>query len=160
MRVQERWELDILNAENRLIEAKAIVNELLVDIFNRILAIEGESLKQKGIKLSMSEIHVLEAVTKVEEPTMTNIAKRLGITVGSLTVSVNTLYQKGYLSRERDQDDRRKVVIGLLPKAEEVLEVHNDFHNDMINSIFRDLKIEEDELLISSLKKLSSYFKQ
>jgi DNA-binding MarR family transcriptional regulator len=160
MRAQERWELDILNEESRLREAKAIVNELLVDIFNRILAIEGESLKQKGIKLSMSEIHVLEAVIKVEEPTMTNIAKKLGITVGSLTVSVNTLYQKGYLSRERDSEDRRKVVIGLLPKAEEVMETHNDFHNDMINSIFHDLKVDEDEILISSLKKLSSYFKK
>jgi len=155
-----RLELDILKEENRLREAKAVVNELLVDIFNRILAIEGESLKQKDIKLSMSEIHVLEAVTKVAEPTMTNIAKKLGITVGSLTVSVNTLYQKGFLSRERDSEDRRKVVIGLLPKAEEVMEIHNDFHNDMINSIFQDLKIEEDELLISSLEKLSSYFKK
>ncbi|MBI9008830.1 MAG: winged helix-turn-helix transcriptional regulator [Tenericutes bacterium] len=149
-----------MKEETRLREARAIVNELLVDIFNRILAIEGENLKQKGIKLSMSEIHVLEAVTKVLEPTMTNIAKKLGITVGSLTVSVNTLYQKGYLSRERDQDDRRKVVIGLLPKAEEILEVHNDFHNDMVNSIFKDLGIDEDEVLISSLQKLSSYFKE
>lgn len=146
--------------EANLREAKAIVNELLVEIFNRILSIEGEKLKEKGIKLSMSEIHVLEAVTKVEEPTMTNIANRLGITVGSLTVSVNTLYQKGYLSRERDPEDRRKVMIGLLEKAEAALEIHNDFHNDMINSIFNDLKIEEDELLIASLKKLSSYFKK
>jgi len=155
-----RWELDILKEENRLREAKAVVNELLVDIFNRILAIEGESLKQKDIKLSMSEVHVLEAVTKVDEPTMTNIAKKLGITVGSLTVSVNTLYQKGFLSRERDSEDRRKVVIGLLPKAEDVMEIHNDFHNDMVNSVFQDLKIEEDEILISSLEKLSSYFKK
>lgn len=149
-----------MKKEDRLREARAIVNELLVDIFNRILAIEGESLKQKGIKLSMSEIHVLEAVEKVTPPTMTNIANKLGITVGSLTVSVNTLYQKGYLSRERDPDDRRKVMIALLPKAESVLEMHNDFHNDMINSVFEDLKIEEDEILISSLKRLSSYFKK
>ncbi len=147
-----------MKKEDRLRESKAIVNELLVDIFNRILAIEGEDLKNKGIKLSMSEVHVLEAVEKVEQPTMTNIANKLGITVGSLTVSVNTLYQKGYVSRERDPDDRRKVVVGLLPKAEEVLEKHNDFHNEMIDSIFKDLKLEEDELLISSLKKLSSYF--
>ncbi len=149
-----------MKKEDRLLEARAIVNELLVDIFNRILAIEGESLKQKGIKLSMSEIHVLEAVEKVDPPTMTNIANKLGITVGSLTVSVNTLFQKGYLSRERDPDDRRKVIIGLLPKAESVLEMHNDFHNDMINSVFEDLKLEEDEILISSLKRLSSYFKK
>ncbi len=150
-----------MNEENsKLREARAIVNELLVDIFNRILAIEGESLKEKNVKLSMSEIHVLEAITIVEPPTMTNIANKLGITVGSLTVSVNTLYQKGYVTRERDPEDRRKVVVGVLPKAEEVLEKHNDFHNEMINSIFNDLKIEEDELLISSLKKLSSYFKK
>ncbi|XMB72558.1 MarR family transcriptional regulator [Mycoplasmatota bacterium WC30] len=149
-----------MKKESKLREARAIVNELLVDIFNRILAIEGESLKEKGIKLSMSEIHVLEAITKTEEPTMTNIANKLGITVGSLTVSINTLYQKGYVSRERDPEDRRKVVIGLMPKAEDDLEKHNDFHNEMINSIFTDLKVEEDELLISSLKKLSSYFKQ
>jgi len=149
-----------LKEDIRLREAKAVVNELLVDIFNRILAIEEEDLKEKGVKLSMSEIHVLEAVTKAEEPTMTNIANKLGITVGSLTVSVNTLYQKGYVSRERDPEDRRKVIIGILPKAEDVLEKHNEFHNEMINSIFNDLKVEEDELLISSLRKLSSYFKQ
>jgi len=150
-----------LNEKNsKLREARAIVNELLVDLFNRILAIEGENLKEKNVKLSMSEIHVLEAITKVEQPTMTNIANKLGITVGSLTVSVNTLYQKGYVSRERDPEDRRKVVVAVLPKAEEVLEKHNDFHNEMINSIFNDLKVEEDELLITSLKKLSSYFKK
>jgi len=149
-----------LKNESRLREARAVVNELLVDIFNRILAIEGESLKEKGVKLSMSEIHVLEAITKTDEPTMTNIANKLGITVGSLTVSVNTLYQKGFVSRDRDPEDRRKVIIGIQPKAEEVLEKHNEFHNEMINSIFNDLKVEEDELLISSLRKLSSYFKQ
>jgi len=160
MQALERWELVTLNDTEKLREAKAVVNELLVDIFNRILAIEGESLKEKGVKLSMSEIHVLEAITKTDEATMTNVANKLGITVGSLTVSVNTLYQKGYVSRERDPDDRRKVIIDILPKAEEVLEKHNDFHNEMINSIFNDLKLEEDELLISSLRKLSSYFKQ
>ncbi len=160
MQALARWELVTLKNESRLREARAVVNELLVDIFNRILAIEGESLKEKGVKLSMSEIHVLEAITKTDEPTMTNIANKLGITVGSLTVSVNTLYQKGFVSRDRDPEDRRKVIIGIQPKAEEVLEKHNEFHNEMINSIFNDLKVEEDELLISSLRKLSSYFKQ
>ena len=73
MLVLVQWELVILKNHTRLREARAVVNELLVDIFNRILAIEGESLKEKGVKLSMSEIHVLEAITKTDEPTMTNV---------------------------------------------------------------------------------------
>jgi DNA-binding MarR family transcriptional regulator len=141
-------------------EARKIINELLVEIFNRILAIEGQNLKDKGIKLSMSEVHVLEAIELSEEPTMSNVAKRLGITIGSLTTAINTLYQKGYVSRERDPEDRRKVVVGLLPKAEEVLKEHDAFHEEMIDSVFEDMEIAKDQLLIESLDKLSSYFKK
>lgn len=141
-------------------EAREIINELLVEIFNRILAIEGQNLKDKGIKLSMSEVHVLEAIELSDEPTMSNVSKRLGITIGSLTTAINTLFQKGYVSRERDAEDRRKVVVGLLPKAIEVLDEHDAFHKEMIDSIFDEMELEKDELLIESLEKLSSYFKK
>jgi DNA-binding MarR family transcriptional regulator len=155
----EQWGLVILKKYSRE-EARIIINELLVEIFNRILAIEGQNLKDKGIKLSMSEIHVIEAISLSEEATMSNVAKKLGITIGSLTTAINTLYQKGYVTRERDPEDRRKVVVGLLPKAYEVLKEHDDFHKEMIDSIFDDLELEKDELLIESLDKLSSYFKK
>lgn len=139
--------------------AREIINELLVEIFNRILTMEGQNLKDKGIKLSMSEVHVLEAIQNSEEATMSNVAKKLGITMGSLTTAINTLFQKGYVLRQRDSEDRRKVMVALLPKALEVLKEHDEFHREMIDSIFEDLELEKDELLIESLEKLSSYFK-
>jgi DNA-binding MarR family transcriptional regulator len=141
-------------------EAKAMVNELLVDIFNRILAIEGEELKNGGVKLSMSEVHVLDAVSLLKEPSMSNIAKKLGITVGSATTAINTLFQKGYVSRKSLADDRRKVLITLEKPAEEVLHVHQKYHEKMVDSIFADLGVGEDEVLISSLRKVSSYFQK
>ena len=159
MQVPEQWELGILRKYNRE-QARDIINELLVEIFNKILAIEGQNLKDKGIKLSMNEVPVLEAISLTDERTMSNVAKRLGITIGSLTTSINTLYQKGYVSRERDLEDRRKVVVGLLPKAEAVLEEHDAFHEEMIDSIFEEMELDKDELLIESLEKLSSYFKK
>ena len=76
--------------------AKKMINELLVDVFNHILSIEGAQLRRKGVKLSMNEVHVLEAITKAEIPTMTNVAKRLRVTVGTLTTSINRLVEKGY----------------------------------------------------------------
>jgi len=139
-------------------EAKKIVNDLLVDIFNRILIIEAEFMKQKNVKISMNEIHVLEAIEKVEEPSMSQIAKKLHITVGSLTTSINTLYQKNYVKRERDPNDRRKVLINLTDKSHEVLKKHDEFHHEMIDSIFKELNVGEDQVLIESLKNLSSFF--
>lgn len=139
-------------------EAKQIVNELLVDIFNRILIIEAEFMKKQNVKLSMNEIHVLEAIEKVEEPSMSNIAKKLHITVGSLTTAINTLYQKKYVQRDRDEEDRRKVIIKLTNLSEEVLHKHELFHEQMIDSIFEELNVGEDQLLIDSLRNLSSFF--
>jgi len=149
--------LDILS-DNQL-DAKQIVNDLLVDLFNRILLIEADFMKKQNVKLSMNEIHVLEAIEKVEEASMSNIAKLLHITVGSLSTAINTLYQKNYVVRERDENDRRKVLIQLTEQAEEVLKKHDLFHEKMIDSIFSELNVGEDLTLIESLNNLSSFFK-
>lgn len=152
----ERWEWDILS--DKQLDAKKIVNDLLVDLFNRILLIEADFMKKQNVKLSMNEIHVLEAIEKVEEASMSNIAKHLHITVGSLTTAINTLYQKKYVLRERDDNDRRKVLIKLNDQAKEVLKKHDVFHEKMIDSIFSELNVGEDLTLIESLKNLSSFF--
>jgi len=141
-------------------EAKKLINELLVDLFNRILAIEGEELKKAGVTLSMNEVHVLEAILVVEEPSMTYIAAKLGITVGSLTTAVNTLVQKGYVTRYRLPEDRRKVLVRLEKSADDVLKIHQIYHDKMIAAIFEDLKVGEDVILINSLQKVATYFRK
>lgn len=140
-------------------KAKALINELLVEVFNQILSIEADILKEKGVKLSMTEVHVLEAIRNTEVTTMGNVAKKLRITLGTLTTSVNVLVKKEYVSRYREETDRRKVYLKLNKSAYEVLEIHDSFHEDMISSIIDDLKIDEDEVLVKSLENISEYFK-
>ena len=138
---------------------KEVINELLVEVFNHILSIEGEALRQRGIKLSMNEVHVLEAIKKTEEPTMTHLATRLRVTVGTLTTAMNRLVEKGYCTRYRGEEDKRKVLITLTKKAHEVLEIHETFHDEMIDATIKDMKLDEDEVLLQSLKNISNYFK-
>jgi DNA-binding MarR family transcriptional regulator len=140
--------------------AKKVINELLVEVFNHILSIEGQTLREKGVKLSMNEVHVLEAITKSEIPTMTNIAKRLRVTVGTLTTSMNRLVEKGYASRHREEEDKRKVIVSTTKKGKQVLEIHDKFHLEMLDATFEDMKLEEDEVLLQSLENLSEYFKR
>ena len=139
---------------------KKVINELLVEVFNHILSIEGQTLRERGIKLSMNEVHVLEAISKTLEPTMTNIARRLRITVGTLTTSTNRLVEKGYATRHREELDKRKVLVSLTDRAVDVLKIHDQFHDEMIDATFSDMKLEEDEVLLQSLENLSKYFKK
>jgi len=138
---------------------KELLNELLVEVFNHILSIEQQNLKELGVKLSMNEVHVLEAIDKSEDPTMSHIASRLRVTVGTLTTSINRLVDKGYCERFSQEGDRRKVFIRLTQKARDVLAIHESFHDEMIDAVVEDMKLEENTLLIESLAKLSEYFK-
>lgn len=140
-------------------KSKHLINELLVDVFNNILSIEEEVLRDRGIKLSVKEIHILEAVRSVNEPTMSNIASRLRITTGTLTTAIDRLVAKKYVERYQEETDRRKVLIRLTDIAQDVLKVHDQFHNEMIDEIFNDLEIDQDEVLLKSLENIAEYFK-
>lgn len=143
-----------------MVSPKEVINELLVDVFNHILSIENDVLKKRGVKLSMTEVHVLEAVRNAEVPTMGNVAHKLRVTLGTLTTSVNVLVRKNFVYRYRDETDRRKVFLKLNQSALDVLKIHDEFHNEMVESLFHDLQLEKDELLMKSLENISEYFKQ
>lgn len=139
---------------------KAVINELLVDVFNHILSIENDVLKKRGVKLSMTEVHVLEAIRNTDVPNMGNVAQKLRVTLGTLTTSINVLVKKEYVSRYRDEKDRRRVYLKLRDSAKEALKIHDEFHNEMIDSVFKDLDLEKDEILMKSLQNISNYFKR
>lgn len=141
-------------------KSRALINELLVNVFNNILGIEEDVLKARGVKLSVKEVHILEAARNSPEPTMSAIAKKLRITTGTLTASINRLVAKKLVIRANDETDRRKVLIKLAPPALETLTVHDEFHGEMIDAIFDDMKIDEDATLAKSLENISGFFKK
>ena len=71
-------------------EARDVLNTLLVDLFNDILKIEASVLKEGEFNdLSVTEMHIIEAIGLDREMTMTEVARDLEITVGTLTTAIN-----------------------------------------------------------------------
>ena|SRR5690606_27977484 len=140
--------------------SKEIINTLLVDVFNQILSIEERTLKERGVTLSMTEVHVLEAIKNTNNPTMSAVARKLRITVGTLSTAINILVRKKHVYRYTDEKDRRKVYLKLTERALEVLRIHDEFHDEMIEAIFKDLQIDKDEVLMKSLENITKYFKE
>ena len=87
--------------------SKDSITSLLVDCVNIAYDLQSQQLKcTKFDFLSISELHVLEAIALEKEATMTNVANRLLITVGSLTTAINKLILKGVVERSRHEEDR------------------------------------------------------
>jgi DNA-binding MarR family transcriptional regulator len=139
---------------------KETLNELLVDLFNHILVLEEKNLQDRGISLSMTEVHTLENIQKSKSKTMSDVARLQLITQGTLTVAVNRLQKKGYVSRLQDAQDKRIIRLSLTAKALDVLAIHDKFHEEMIDSFISDLKIDQDIALITSLRRIMEYFRQ
>lgn len=138
---------------------KSSLNELLVNVFNYILSIEGIILKSRGLPISMTEMHILEAVENSSNPTMSNVAKRLLITAGTLTTAVNRLVKKGYIYREQSATDRRKIYVKLTETGENVKKIHDEFHREMIESVLNNMEITENSELFTALENLQTYFR-
>ena len=138
-----------------------LLNKLLVQLFNDILHIEENSLKNIYlIDLSMTEIHTIEAVGIKDAKTMGEIAHDLRITVGTLSAAITKLIKKGYVERKRTEEDRRVVLVSLTSKGENVYREHQVFHEEMICAMLSNFSDEEEQVLSKSLEKLNTFFEE
>ncbi len=137
--------------------SRKVVNDLLTDVFNQILILEERNLTEHDA-VDVTMIHVIEAIRKCEPPTMGTVSKRLMITMGTLTTSVNRLVEKGYVTRKRDVNDRRVVLLDLTEKGQQVFEIHEAFHEELVNAALKDLEFRED--LVLALESIYRFFKK
>lgn len=137
-----------------------VINELLVESFNDILVIEQTALKEGVFKdMSITEMHTIEAIGMYVPRTMSEVANDLSITVGTLTIAISNLVKKGYVERQRSEQDRRVVKIALTKKGKLAFRVHKKFHSDMVKATVEGLNPEEEGILTSALEKLNEFFK-
>ena len=104
-------------------------------------------------------MHIIEAVGLSGENTMSVVAKKLGITAGSLTTSVNSLVNKKYVTRQRSDEDRRVVFLKLTDKGKRAYEHHREYHSQMTEAVISRLDENEVPVLIKTLTGLSDFFR-
>lgn len=137
------------------------LNSLLVTLFNDILSIEERALITEEFKdITVTDMHIIEAIGVKEPRTMSTISKSLGVTMGTLTVGINGLVKKGYVIRTRGEKDKRIVYASLTEKGKAAFIHHMRFHKNMIDEVTQDLSQEEAEVLIKTFSRLEDFFRQ
>lgn len=136
------------------------INDILVNLFNEILKLEEEAIITDEFKdITNNDMHIIEAVGLSGENTMSVVAKKLGITAGSLTTSVNSLVNKKYVTRKRSEEDRRVVFLQLTAKGKRAYEHHREYHRQMTEAVINKLDENEVPVLIKTLAGLSEFFR-
>lgn len=145
---------------DRPVDAYETINDILVNLFNEILKLEEEAIITEEFKdITNNDMHIIEAIGLSGENTMSVVAKKLGITAGSLTTSINSLVNKKYVVRKRSETDRRVVFIGLTEKGKKAFDHHKEYHKKMTEAVLENLDEKEIAILIKTLNGLSDFFR-
>ena len=79
------------------------LNELLVTLFRDVMDIEQKVIITPEFKdITNNDMHVIEAIGIGEPKNMSSIARELSVTVGTLTIAMNSLVKKGYVNEAGD----------------------------------------------------------
>ena len=114
------------------------LNELLVKLFNNVMDTEERAVITKEFEdITNNDMHIIEAIGIEEPRRMSDIAKRLDVTMGTLTTNMNSLEDKGYIVRERSKTDKRVVLVVLTPKGKKAFYLESMRKNSSIYSIIK-----------------------
>lgn len=145
--------------ESDTVEIKQTLNEILVKLFRNINDIEEQAIQTEEYKnVTTNDMHVIEAIGSGSPKNMTAVAKSLGVTTGTLTISVNSLVKKGFVDRVRSEEDRRVVLVSLSARGKRAFKHHQRFHEEMIDAVVDKLSEEEKAALGKALRNLNEFF--
>ena len=139
--------------------AYATINHILVNLIHEIWELEEKAIITEEFKdLTNNDMHVIEAIGLGDGNNMSSIAKKLNITVGSLTTAMNSLVNKKYVERRRSEEDRRVVFVKLTDRGVKAYRHHEDYHRQMTRAILDKLDEAEIPVLVKTLDALSEFF--
>ncbi len=134
-------EKNTLNAFIKLMRATESINNRL----NRHLA-EAD--------LTVSQFGTLEALYHLGPLNQRTIGEKLLKSGGNITMVIDNLEKCGYVTRRKDPDDRRAVLIHLTPEGKRFIKNFFPKHLDRIKKEFSVLSEKEKETLADLCKKL------
>ena len=141
-------------------DAYKAINDILVGLFHELWELEEKAIITEDFKdLTNNDMHVIEAIGLGEGNNMSSIARKLNITVGSLTTAVNSLVNKAYVERRRSEKDRRVVYVRLTEKGVKAYHHHEDYHRQMTQAIISKLSEDEIPVLVKTLEGLEEFFR-
>jgi DNA-binding MarR family transcriptional regulator len=79
-------------------------------VINRTMLLEKRSIfRHEALKLYPSEIHLLQVINEEEGLSAGETAKRLGITIGAVSQTLNRLEKKGVIKKTKDPALKNKL---------------------------------------------------
>ncbi|GAD31536.1 transcriptional regulator, MarR family [Photobacterium leiognathi lrivu.4.1] len=132
------------------------LNQLITEFYDKMSSWEQSVVKETGYTLA--QVHTIEVLGVQGPLRMKELADKLGITTGTLTVQIEKLVKANLIERCAHPTDRRAIVVTLTEAGQAIHVKHNQLHLDLVNDLTMHIEPEHEEILISCIEKMSKEF--
>lgn len=129
----------------RLRRSLGQVEHMLAELDRTLLAPEG---------VCASDLDILERLRRKGSRPVNGLARRVGLTSGSITTAVQRLKRRGLVQTRRDLKDKRVVVVSITADGQELAGRLSDKRTDALESAFQVWSDRERTVVANLLKRL------
>ncbi|NLS12137.1 MarR family transcriptional regulator [Vibrio sp. SM6] len=133
-----------------------ILNQLLTEFYDKMSSWELSVVKETGY--SLAQVHTIEVLGCHGPMRMKELADKLGITTGTLTVQVDKLVSANLVERLPHPEDRRSIVVDLTEQGQKIHRHHNQLHLELVKDLTRNIEGRDITQFVNTLKKINSEF--
>jgi DNA-binding MarR family transcriptional regulator len=108
--------------------------------------------------LNLQELNVLNCIGDNQPSIMSDIAKKLALSLSSITVIVDKLVKLDLVSRTRSEQDRRIVYGSLTAEGKKIYQLQIDYLHTVLAKVLASLSDREQASLIEIMQKLTVAF--
>ena len=132
------------------------LNQTLTEFYDKMSSWEQSVVKETGY--SLAQVHTIEVLGMHGALRMKELAEKLGITTGTLTVQIEKLVKAELIERHEHPTDRRAIVVALTDEGQKIHVHHNQLHLNLVNELTQGIEEQDKAVLLKCLTKMVKAF--
>lgn len=140
-----------------------LIFEKISEFLEKAEVYNGLSNKNKNWDLSLSEIHCIDNIEKLESPNVTLLANTMRMTRGGITKITRKLIKKEFITSFKEEGNKKEVYFKLTSKGMEVYLDHKKSHEtakDREVDFYSTFTGEEQNIILKFLERSNNHLQK
>lgn len=130
------------------------IEELINIILSKSEQLEELAKQKTDLKnLTTRQLHCIELIHSMENPTLSELTKKMKITKASTSVMLDRLDQHGFIKKVKSDNDRRSAHVHLTERGDKAAHLHVNVHKQFAMHLTKELTDSEKDILVVLLNK-------
>ncbi|MDO6500655.1 MarR family winged helix-turn-helix transcriptional regulator [Photobacterium sanguinicancri] len=132
------------------------LNHTIIEFYEKLSSWEQSVVRGKGF--SLPQVHIVEILGAHGAMRMKELADKIGVTTGTLTVQVDKMVNAGLICRRPHESDRRSILVELTTSGESLYQEHDQLHLNLTQDITAKLSDTDRQHMLKCLQIMNQEF--